>query len=116
VTGSGAVPARGATPRSSAWLAARAFLGRLAAEDRELPPWFHPAKLGEEAGEAWSAWAALHGWSRHPPEPGELDDELADVVITAYIVAAVEGIDLEAAIQAKGAELLARELGELGRG
>lgn len=49
--------------------------------------------------------------SKWPRLPGGLEDvraELADVVITTYVVAEVFGIDLDAAVRAKLAVVFAR--------
>lgn len=92
------------------------WLARLAAEAVPLPEWWHVLKLSEETGEAVRAWFRVRGLARSPGTPGELAEELADVVITAYALAEHLGLDLPAAIGAKHAVLLTRDLGMLGRG
>jgi hypothetical protein len=91
------------------------WLARLAREGRPLPDWWHVLKLAEEAGEAARAFLRTTGLSRqqHPAPPAELAGELADVVITAYTVAQVLGLDLPGAVAVKHGELLTRDLGGL---
>ena len=64
--------------------------------------------LAEEAGEftaAYRRWAAM---ARRTGTWDEVQAELADVVITAYVTAAVLGIDLDAAARAKTAVIFTR--------
>ncbi|MEO0390594.1 MAG: phosphoribosyl-ATP pyrophosphohydrolase [Pseudomonadota bacterium] len=58
-------------------------------------------KLTEELGEMTGAWMQLHGQSRGTATAQELADEAADVLGFLLAFAAREGIDLEAAFQAK---------------
>jgi NTP pyrophosphatase (non-canonical NTP hydrolase) len=92
------------------------WLARLAAEAVPLPEWWHVLKLSEETGEAVRAWFRVRGLAREPAPPAELAEELADVVITAYGLAELLGLDLPAAIGAKHAVLMTRDLGGLARG
>jgi len=98
------------TPRA----VAERWLARLAAERPGLPEWWHAGKVIEEAGEAWRAYLRLTGLARQRGSAEELAEELADTVISAYGLALVLGLDLDAAVADKAAELLTRKLGELG--
>jgi NTP pyrophosphatase (non-canonical NTP hydrolase) len=89
------------------------WLARLTAEGTALPEWWHVLKLAEEAGEVCRAWLAVDGRARVRGSREELGEELADVVITAWVVALLRGIDLAAAIGDKHAELMTRDLGGL---
>lgn len=66
-------------------------------------------KLMKEAGEVQQVWNRLYHYSSKPDTWDHLAEELADVVICAYALAIAEGIDLEAAIQAKHTVLMRRE-------
>jgi len=89
---------------------ARAPLPALAAAlaDR-LREHFDPATLpvqqvlavAEEAGEFTAAYRRWAGLARRTGPWHDVEAELADVVITAYVTAAVLGIDLDAAARAK---------------
>jgi NTP pyrophosphatase (non-canonical NTP hydrolase) len=57
--------------------------------------------LAEEAGEFTAAYRRWAGLARRPGPWHDVEAELADVVITAYVTAAVLGIDLDAAARAK---------------
>ena len=57
--------------------------------------------VAEEAGEFTGAYRRWAGLARRPGTWDEMEAELADVVITAYITADVLGIDLDAAWRAK---------------
>ena len=96
--------------------AARDWRARLLAEGRNLPEWWFVAKVPDEAGEALGAYLRLAGLHRRAGELGEVADELADTVISAYAAAGVLGIDLDAAVDAKARVLLTRDLGRLGYG
>jgi hypothetical protein len=93
---------------------ARDFLARLRKEGVNKPVWFHFMQLGLEAGEAQQAYVNIEGLSRHEDTIDHLAEELADTVITAYICAAVSGIDLDSAIQKKHTVLMTRELSQKG--
>lgn len=58
-------------------------------------------KLTEETGEAFGSYLRANGFSRRSGSWDEHQEELADVVITAYVVAACEEFDLDAAIEKK---------------
>ncbi len=61
-------------------------------------------KLAEEVGELTQAWLRLDGRARTPAGTdlrGELANEAADVLATVLLFAHREGIDLDAAIDAK---------------
>jgi NTP pyrophosphatase (non-canonical NTP hydrolase) len=64
--------------------------------------------LAEEAGEFVGAFRRWAGLARRTGTWADMVAELADVVITAYVTADVLGIDLDAAITAKSAVILAR--------
>lgn len=73
----------------------------------ELPEWYHPAKVQEEAGEVWRAFLRLS------TPRGDLKDyaeELADTVISAYAAAQDKGLDLDYVIQNKHAALMSRDI------
>lgn len=57
--------------------------------------------IAEEAGELVGAIRRYHGMARRTGTFEEMSDEWADVVITAYVTAAVLGIDPERAIDSK---------------
>ena len=99
-----------AANRATAARLARAPLPALAAAlaDR-LREHFDPATLpvqqvlalAEEAGEFTAAWRRWAGLARRTGPWHDVEAELADVVITAYVTAHVLGIDLDAATRAK---------------
>lgn len=64
--------------------------------------------LAEEAGEAVRALRRYLGVARRSGTLGELEEELADVVFTAYIVAHYVGSDLNAAILRKAEKIFSR--------
>jgi len=64
--------------------------------------------LAEEAGEFTAAYRRWAGMARRTGTWDEVTAELADVVITAYVTAAVLGIDLDAAARAKTAVIFTR--------
>ncbi len=57
--------------------------------------------VAEEAGEFTAAYRRWAGLARRTGPWHDVEAELADVVITAYVTAAVLGIDLDAAARAK---------------
>ena len=59
--------------------------------------------LAEEAGEYVGAYRRWAGMARRPGPWADVESELADVVITAYVNARVLGIDLDRAWRAKAA-------------
>jgi NTP pyrophosphatase (non-canonical NTP hydrolase) len=92
---------------------ARAYLARLEHAREGLPPvWHFVLKLGEEAEEAMRAWHRSTGLCRELDHLGHVAEELADTVISAYALAAILGLDLDAAIQAKHHVLMTRDLRE----
>jgi len=90
-----------------------AIAARLAARLREH---FNPATLpvqqvlalAEEAGEFTAAYRRWAGLARRTGTWDDVQAELADVVITAYVTAAVLGIDLDAAWRAKAETVFTR--------
>jgi len=103
--------------RAAAADPARAPLPALAANlaDR-LREHFDPATLpvqqvlavAEEAGEFTAAYRRWAGPARRSGPWHDVEAELADVVITAYVTAAVLGIDLDAAARAKAEVVFTR--------
>lgn len=57
--------------------------------------------LAEEVGELLKAWRRFHGWARKSGEWADVRDEMADVVITAFVTASVLDIDLSLAVARK---------------
>ena len=57
--------------------------------------------LAEEAGEFVGAYRRWAGMARRSGPWGDVEAELADVVVTAYVTAQVLGIDLDAAVGEK---------------
>jgi NTP pyrophosphatase (non-canonical NTP hydrolase) len=109
--------ARAITERAAGHLAASEPLPRTAARlaDR-LREHFDPATLpvqqvlavAEEAGEFTAAYRRWAGLARRSGPWHDVEAELADVVITAYVTAAVLGIDLDAAARAKAEVVFTR--------
>ena len=64
--------------------------------------------LAEEAGEFTAAYRRWAGMARRTGTWDHVEAELANVVITAYVTAAVLGIDLDAAARAKTAVIFTR--------
>ena len=99
-----------ATDRAAAARLARVPLPAVAASlAGRLREHFDPATLpvqqvlalAEEAGEFTAAYRRWAGLARRPGPWQDVEAELADVVITAYVTAAVPGIDLDTAARAK---------------
>jgi NTP pyrophosphatase (non-canonical NTP hydrolase) len=65
-------------------------------------------KLAEEAGEAAGALNRYLGLARRSGTLEEAEDELADVVITAYLMAHYLGSDLDTAIIRKAEKIFSR--------
>ena len=83
-----------------------AAAGHLAARLREhFDPDMLPVQqvlaLAEEAGEFTAAYRRWAGLARRSGPWHDVEAELADVVITAYVTAHVLGIDLDTAARAK---------------
>ncbi|WP_067831114.1 MazG nucleotide pyrophosphohydrolase domain-containing protein [Actinomadura kijaniata] len=64
--------------------------------------------LAEEVGEFVGAYRRWSGNARRTGSFDDVRDELADVVITAYVTAAVLDVDLDEAVGAKAARLFTR--------
>ncbi|WP_242903689.1 MazG nucleotide pyrophosphohydrolase domain-containing protein [Actinomadura terrae] len=64
--------------------------------------------LAEEVGELVGAYRRWAGMARRTGDFADVQDELADVVITAYVTAHVLDIDLDAAWRAKARHILTR--------
>jgi NTP pyrophosphatase (non-canonical NTP hydrolase) len=109
--------ARAITERAAGHPAASEPLPQTAARlaDR-LREHFDPATLpvqqvlavAEEAGEFTAAYRRWAGLARRSGPWHDVEAELADVVITAYVTAAVLGIDLDAAARAKAEVVFTR--------
>jgi NTP pyrophosphatase (non-canonical NTP hydrolase) len=92
---------------------AQDYLMRLADERGVQPDWYHMYKLWEEAGEvprAYLKWQGLHRTGRTTED--KFAEELADVVISAFAVAHINAIDLDAAVQRKHTVLMTRAMKE----
>jgi len=86
---------------------------RLAARLREhfnpdMLPVQQVLALAEEAGEFTAAYRRWAGLARRSGTWHDVEAELADVVITAYVTAHVLGIDLDAAWRAKAEVVFTR--------
>ncbi|MGK5554863.1 MazG nucleotide pyrophosphohydrolase domain-containing protein [Actinomadura kijaniata] len=64
--------------------------------------------LAEEVGEFVGAYRRWSGNARRTGPFDDVRDELADVVITAYVTAAVLDVDLDGAVEAKAAKIFTR--------
>ncbi|MBO2456583.1 MazG nucleotide pyrophosphohydrolase domain-containing protein [Actinomadura violacea] len=64
--------------------------------------------LAEEVGEFVGAYRRWAGMARRTGDFSDVREELADVVITAYVTAHVLDIDLETAWRAKARHILSR--------
>jgi NTP pyrophosphatase (non-canonical NTP hydrolase) len=64
--------------------------------------------VAEEAGEFTAAYRRWAGLARRSGPWHDVEAELADVVITAYVTAAVLGIDLDATARAKAEVVFTR--------
>lgn len=65
-------------------------------------------KLGEEAGEAAGAALRCMDMTRRTGSIAELGEELADVIITAYCIAALFDIDVEHSVFTKAEKVFLR--------
>lgn len=68
--------------------------------------------LAEEVGEFVAAFRRAVGMARRGGPWEHVEEELADVVIAAYVAGAVLGIDLDAAVAVKAQMVMARGLRE----
>lgn len=64
--------------------------------------------LAEEVGEFIGAWRRWAGLARRSGPWSDVEAELADVALTAYVTAAVLGIDLDAACRTKAQTIFTR--------
>ena len=80
--------------------------------DRHFPPEQAPIRqvlaLAEEAGEFVGAYRRWAGMARRTGSWTDVEAELADVVITAYLAAHVLGIDLDGACHHKAQVIATR--------
>lgn len=74
----------------------------------ETLPFQQVLGLAEEAGEFVSAYRRFRGLARRAGSWAEVEAELADVAITAYVTASILGIDLDKAWRAKAQKILTR--------
>lgn len=65
-------------------------------------------KLTEETGEAFGSYLRANGFARRRGTFEEHQEEVADVVITAYVIASSEEFDLDAAIAKKLEHVMTR--------
>jgi NTP pyrophosphatase (non-canonical NTP hydrolase) len=65
-------------------------------------------KLTEETGETFGAYLRANGFARRTGSFHEHELELADVVITAYVIAACEEFDLDERIEEKLGTVMTR--------
>jgi NTP pyrophosphatase (non-canonical NTP hydrolase) len=72
--------------------------------------------LAEEAGEAVGAYRRWSGQARRSGTKEDFEAELADVVITTYVLANFTGVDLEKAIEAKLKKITTRGWRDNGQG
>ena len=77
-------------------------------DETVAPAWATNARVGtcslssqETKALEQDAWMEQAGYSRHPGSMAHFAEEIADVVISAYALAAVTGVDLHRAIQDK---------------
>lgn len=66
--------------------------------------------VAEEAGEFVGAYRRWAGLARRDGSWDDVEAELADVVIAAYVTAAVLGVDLDAAVRAKAVVVASRAM------
>lgn len=64
--------------------------------------------LAEEAGETVGALRRYLGIARRPGTLIELEDEMADVIFAAYLLAHYADVDLNAALQRKAEKIFTR--------
>ena len=64
--------------------------------------------IAEEAGEFVGAYRRWKGMARRNGTREEMEDELADVIITAFVTAEVLDVDIERAINRKADVLFSR--------
>jgi len=88
---------------------AREFIAAAYGPANPLPPvWAQVLNVVGEAGEFGEAYRRFSGFARRSGSLDEVSAELADVVISAYIVAERLGIDLDKSIAAKRAIIMTR--------
>lgn len=80
------------------------FPDRSPERDRDL----QVIALAEECGEFIGAYRRWTGQARRTGPFADVRAELADVVITAYVVAVKLGVDLDAAVQDKAQTIFSR--------
>lgn len=79
---------------------------------RPAPPiWAQVVNVVGEAGEFAEAFRRYSGHARRPGTLDEAAAELADVIISAYVLAERLGIDLDGAVSAKGDVIMSRGFG-----
>jgi NTP pyrophosphatase (non-canonical NTP hydrolase) len=66
------------------------------------------AVVAEEAGEAVGAVRRALGLARRKGDWSEAEEELADVIISAYVAGTVYDLDLDAAVERKWKKIMSR--------
>ena len=94
---------------------AREFIAAAYGPENPLPPaWAQVLNVVGEAGEFAEAYRRYSGFARRSGSLDETSAELADVVISAYVVAERLGIDLDEGIAAKRVVIMNRGFREMG--
>jgi phosphoribosyl-ATP pyrophosphohydrolase len=78
---------------------------RFAARQEGVPRWAQVLNVAEEAGEFTGAFRRWSGNARRKGTLAEVAEELADVVIAAFVAAAHLDVDLDDAIAAKWSKI-----------
>jgi NTP pyrophosphatase (non-canonical NTP hydrolase) len=88
---------------------AQEFLDAAYGPENPLPPdWAQILNVVGEAGEFAEAYRRYTGHARRPGSIEEVSDELADVIISAYVAAERLGVNLDESIAKKQAVIFAR--------
>jgi NTP pyrophosphatase (non-canonical NTP hydrolase) len=92
---------------------AETFLSQLNQKHDELgiertAEWAQAMNVVGEAGEFAEAYRRYSGQARRVGSREDMENELADVIISAYVFAAKTGIDLDAAVVRKGKIVMTR--------
>ena len=94
---------------------AREFIVAAYGPENPLPPiWAQVLNVVGEAGEFGEAYRRYSGFARRLGSLDETSAELADVVISAYVVGERLGIDLDERIAEKRAAIMTRGFREAG--
>lgn len=88
---------------------AKEFLAAAYNDSNPLPPiWAQVLNVVGEAGEFTEAYRRYTGHARRPGSLEDVSQELADVIISAYVAGERLGIDLDSQIQAKQKIIMTR--------